>query len=66
MAQTTILPKGVIAGEDTESAMLSAESKKQAYFFDYRAKPPGQVEVCGKRLYAILVTDVEKLKSMPC
>lgn len=38
----TILPKGQIAGEDNESKMIKAESKMNAYFFDYTAKTPGQ------------------------
>jgi hypothetical protein len=41
VAAQTILPKGKIAGEDVESAMLSAVSKKQAYFFDYTQVVPG-------------------------
>lgn len=38
----TILPKGELAGQDNESKMIKAESKKGAYFFDYTAKTPGQ------------------------
>jgi hypothetical protein len=41
VAAQTILPKGKIAGEDVESAMLSAVSKKSAYFFDYTQEVPG-------------------------
>jgi hypothetical protein len=41
VAAQTILPKGKIAGGDVESAMLSAVSKKQAYFFDYTQVVPG-------------------------
>lgn len=41
VAAQTILPKGKIAGEDVESAMLSAVSKKNAYFFDYTQEVPG-------------------------
>jgi hypothetical protein len=41
VAAQTILPKGKIAGKDVESAMLSAVSKKQAYFFDYTQEVPG-------------------------
>jgi len=44
VAQSTILPKGEIMGEATTSSMISAESKKNAYFFDYSAKVPGQPE----------------------
>jgi hypothetical protein len=46
VAQTTILPKSELAGVDgVESKMLSAESKKQSYFFDYMSKVPGQPNV---------------------
>lgn len=41
----TILPKGNMAIEDNESKMIQAESKKNAYFFDYTAKTPGQPKV---------------------
>jgi hypothetical protein len=41
VAAQTILPKGKIAGEDVESSMLSAVSKKSAYFFDYTQEVPG-------------------------
>mmetsp|Transcript_18906 Transcript_18906/g.41195 ORF Transcript_18906/g.41195 Transcript_18906/m.41195 type:complete len:259 (-) Transcript_18906:116-892(-) len=44
VAQATILPKGEMMGESTTSKLLSAESKKNAYFFDYTAKVPGQPE----------------------
>jgi len=42
VGQMTILPKGELAGADSESAMLSAESKKNSYFFEYVTKSPGQ------------------------
>ena len=48
----TILPKGELAGEENTSKMIKAESKKNAYFFDYEAKTPGQPLV---RLYCVLV-----------
>jgi hypothetical protein len=43
----TILPKGEIgqAAEGVESVMLDTESRKSAYFFDYRQKVPPQPEV---------------------
>ena len=44
VAQSTILPKGQIMGEETTSKLLSAESKKNAYIFDYSAAVPGQPE----------------------
>mmetsp|Transcript_25141 Transcript_25141/g.48099 ORF Transcript_25141/g.48099 Transcript_25141/m.48099 type:complete len:273 (+) Transcript_25141:153-971(+) len=39
VAQTTILPKGELAGLDDASKMLSAVSKNNAYYFDYMATP---------------------------
>eukprot|EP00568_Trieres_chinensis_P001823 CAMPEP_0183305276 /NCGR_PEP_ID=MMETSP0160_2-20130417/10070_1 /TAXON_ID=2839 ORGANISM="Odontella Sinensis, Strain Grunow 1884" /NCGR_SAMPLE_ID=MMETSP0160_2 /ASSEMBLY_ACC=CAM_ASM_000250 /LENGTH=271 /DNA_ID=CAMNT_0025468453 /DNA_START=122 /DNA_END=937 /DNA_ORIENTATION=- len=42
VAQMFILPKGELAGEETESKMISAESKKNAYIFDYISKVPQQ------------------------
>ena len=46
VAYATILPKGEIAGvQGVESKMLSAESKKSAYYFDYVQTVPGQPEV---------------------
>lgn len=33
---------GELAGADSESAMLSAESKKNSYYFEYVTKSPGQ------------------------
>ena len=44
VAQSTILPKGQIMGEETTSKLISAESKKNAYIFDYSAAVPGQPE----------------------
>jgi hypothetical protein len=41
VAAQTILPKGKIMGVDVSSEMLSAVSKKQAYFFDYKQCVPG-------------------------
>jgi len=39
VAQSTILPKGELAGLDDASKMLSAVSKNNAYYFDYVATP---------------------------
>lgn len=40
VAQTTIMPKGELAGQDDKgSKMLSAVSKNNAYYFDYVATP---------------------------
>jgi len=38
----TILPKGELAGLESDNKMISAESKKNAYFFDYTSRSPGQ------------------------
>ena len=44
VAQATILPKGELGGTSDESKMLSAESKKNAYYFDYTSTPVVAVE----------------------
>lgn len=44
VAQATILPKGEIAGVSDNSKMLSAISKKNAYYFDYTTLPVVEVE----------------------
>lgn len=41
----TILPKGELMGEKTESEMLGSESKKNSYYFDYVSKVPNQPKV---------------------
>ena len=54
VAQATILPKSTLAGKDEiESKMLSAESKKQAYFFDYTQKVPGQPQTRFRTIFAL-------------
>jgi hypothetical protein len=46
VAQATILPKQTLANvEGVDSKMLTAESKKQAYFFDYWQTVPNQPQV---------------------
>mmetsp|Transcript_3530 Transcript_3530/g.7360 ORF Transcript_3530/g.7360 Transcript_3530/m.7360 type:complete len:262 (-) Transcript_3530:210-995(-) len=55
VAQTTILPKGELAGLDDASQMLSAVSKNNAYYFDYVATPvvptePGSSGALTKKL----------------
>lgn len=42
VGQATILPKGELAGQDTDNQMLTAVSKKNAYYFDYTSKTPDQ------------------------
>ena len=50
VGQATILPKSTLAGvEGVESKMLSSESKKQAYFFDYLQKISTQPEVSRRK-----------------
>mmetsp|Transcript_22677 Transcript_22677/g.47568 ORF Transcript_22677/g.47568 Transcript_22677/m.47568 type:complete len:276 (-) Transcript_22677:386-1213(-) len=39
VAQSTILPKGDLAGAEDSSRMLAATSKNNAYYFDYVASP---------------------------
>ncbi|GMH70559.1 hypothetical protein TL16_g05439 [Triparma laevis f. inornata] len=42
VAQTSILPKGELAGSEVESKMLSSDSKNSAYYFDYVVALPDQ------------------------
>jgi len=42
VGQATILPKGQLAGQNTDNQMLMSESKKNAYYFDYTSTAPGQ------------------------
>lgn len=44
----TILPKGELMGEKTESFMLGSESKKNSYYFDYVSQVPNQPKVSIK------------------
>lgn len=53
VAQMTILPKGSLAGDETESTMISAESKKNAYMFDYKSKVPNQPERHFRTIFAL-------------
>uniref|UniRef100_A0A7R9ZSX9 PsbP C-terminal domain-containing protein n=1 Tax=Craspedostauros australis TaxID=1486917 RepID=A0A7R9ZSX9_9STRA len=53
VAQTTILPKGKIMGEENSSTMLSAESKNSAYFFDYKQKVSGQPETHFRTIFSL-------------
>jgi hypothetical protein len=54
VAQATILPKSTLAGvSDVESKMLSAESKKQAYFFDYVTKVPQQPQTHFRTIFSL-------------
>jgi hypothetical protein len=58
VARATILPKGELQGETTESKLISAESKKNAYYFDYTALPPNQPEV-GDLLVRLALTGTD-------
>lgn len=56
VAQMTILPKGKIAMvDDNESKMLSSESKKNAYFFDYTIKAEKQPKRHFRTIFALAV-----------
>jgi hypothetical protein len=47
VAEQTILPKGELAGTDSNgitSRLISAKSEKQAYYFDYTQTVPGVTE----------------------
>jgi hypothetical protein len=53
VAQMTILPKAEMAGEENESKMIQAESKKNSYFFDYTAKTPGQPKTHFRTIFSL-------------
>jgi hypothetical protein len=54
VAQSTILPKGELAGvEGVKAQMLSAVAKKQAYFFDYVQTVPSQPETHFRTIFAL-------------
>eukprot|EP00980_Cylindrotheca_fusiformis_P002707 scaffold627_cov125-Cylindrotheca_fusiformis.AAC.24 len=54
VAYGTILPKSTLAGiEGVESKMLSAESKKSAYFFDYYQRSPGQPKTHFRTIFTL-------------
>ncbi|KAL3793877.1 hypothetical protein HJC23_002124 [Cyclotella cryptica] len=44
VAQATILPKGELGGQSDDSQMLSATSRRNAYYFDYTSTPVVPVE----------------------
>ncbi len=54
VGQMTILPKGELAGADAESKMLSAESKKNSYYFDYIQKTPGQPKRHFRTIFSLV------------
>ena len=53
VAQSTVLPRGKIQGEQTESTLISAESKKNAYYFDYTAKAENQPETHFRAIFSL-------------
>lgn len=54
VGQATILPKGAIAGnEDIDAKMLSAESKKGGYYFDYYQSVPGQPKTHFRTIFSL-------------
>ena len=55
VGQATILPKSELAGQgEVKSEMISSESKKQAYFFDYVTEVPGQPKTHFKTIFSLL------------
>jgi hypothetical protein len=54
VAQMTILPKGQIAGRDSEGNMILAESKKNSYYFDYTSKSSGQPERHFRTIFTLI------------
>jgi len=53
IAQMTILPKSELVGEKTDNQMLSADSKKDAYYFDYISQSPGQPKRHFRTIFAL-------------
>ena len=48
-----MLPRGKIQGEKTESTLISAETKKSAYYFDYTVKPTDQPETHFRAIFTL-------------
>ena len=55
VGQMTILPKGGVVSteEATESNLLAAESKKNAYFFDYTMRVPGESMIHHRAIFSL-------------
>jgi hypothetical protein len=54
VGQATILPKGELAGVNgIESSMISAVSKKNAYYFDYVQKVPDQPQTHFRTIFTL-------------
>jgi hypothetical protein len=56
VGQMTVLPKGELAGSEDESLMIKAESKKNAYFFDYLIKAGGQEKMHHRSIFSLSPT----------
>lgn len=54
VGQMTILPKGQIMGENSESKMLNSESKKNSYYFDYVTKTTDQPKRHFKTIFTLI------------
>lgn len=54
VGQGTILPPATLAGQDTESEMLKAESASDAYYFDYTVKSSGQPKRHFRSLFTLI------------
>lgn len=53
VGQMTVLPKGTIGLQESESKMLKAESKKNAYFFDYKQKVEDRPETHFRSIFTL-------------
>jgi hypothetical protein len=53
VAQATVLPRGKIQGVDTESTLVSAVSRNNAYYFDYKAKATNQPETHFRVIFSM-------------
>jgi hypothetical protein len=54
VARKTILPKGELVGQESDSNLLSAESKKNSYYFDYTSKVPDQPERHFRTIFTLI------------
>jgi len=54
VAQATVLPKGELAGQESNNNLISAESKRNAYYFDYKTKIPEQPERHFRTIFSLV------------
>lgn len=54
VAEATILPKGELAGLESDNTLITAESKKNAYYFDYTTKIPDQPKRHVRTIFSLV------------